>query len=638
MKNVDLENALAGLTAIQKEAVEFSGGALLVLAGPGSGKTQVLTCRIAKLLADSPEKNFRVLALTFTNKAADEMKSRVSLFVPGNEERANIGTFHSFCAQMLRQHGVHMGIQPDFTIYSQDEDRKAVLEEAVKNAKLPEVSYGADDSRFLVLIDKLKSRLIGPDKAGEALKKLSEVERAVAVYQLYEDELRRVNALDFNSLIFEAHRLITTYPAIAARYRKSHPYWLVDEFQDTNHAQYSLLKALAGSEFRNIFAVADDDQIIYQWNGASFRNMQKFTADFAARSIQLPTNYRCPPAIVAAANNLVAYNAERTSQKAPLLAGKKKLQLPAEQHVKLLFFEDEDEEAAGIASEIAKSPKNVWSETAVLARTKALLERIRAEMQKVGVASIIAQRRDDFLSPEFRWFVTFLKQVVRPLDKRNMAVLIDSFNRIAGNKGAGDQVLVEAEAEGQSYLSTWFESVASARTSPSLAPLISFAEPLLKGPQEFRKVAEDFVTEYEKRSADKTQSSDLAEDVAAWKEISREIGGNVGKAIPLDQFLQELQLRSKEPSPKGQTVRLMTIHAAKGREFDFVYLVGLAESVLPSYQSIQKGDASPEMEEERRNCFVAITRTKECLVMSHAKRYRGWAKEPSRFLHEMGFV
>jgi DNA helicase-2/ATP-dependent DNA helicase PcrA len=637
MKYPEFESALASLTDIQKTAVGFGDGALLVLAGPGSGKTQVLTCRIAKLLADSPEKSFRILALTFTNKAADEMKGRVSKFVPGSEERANIGTFHSFCAQMLRQHGIHLGIQSDFTIYSQDDDRKAVLEEAVKKADLPESRYPADDSRFLALIDRLKSRLIAPDRAREALKTLADAERAVAVYQHYESELRRVNALDFNSLIFEAHRLITTFPAIAARYRKSHPYWLVDEFQDTNHAQYALLKSLAGDEFKNIFAVADDDQIIYQWNGASFRNMQRFTADFKANSLQLPTNYRCPPAIVEAANNLVAYNAERTSTKAPLVAGKKHLRLPPEEHVKLMVFSDEEAEATGIASEISSKPKESFGETAVLARTRSLLERILTELQKAGVPSIIAQRRDDFLSPQFRWFVTFLKQVVRPMDKRNMTVLVDSFNRLAGTKVSAEQTFVEAEAAGQNYLSTWFENL-PLELSPELASLVTYGVPLLTGPQEFRKVADKVIADFEKRTQGNNDHADLLEDIAAWNEITREIGSTVGRNIPLDQFLQELQLRSKEPTPKGATVRLMTIHAAKGKEFDFVYLIGLAESVIPSYQSIQKGDNSAEMEEERRNCFVAITRTKESLVLSRAERYRGYSKEPSRFLREMGFL
>ena len=289
-----LESALAKLTDIQRQAVLWDQGPLLVLAGPGSGKTQVLTCRIARLLDASRQQNFRVLALTFTNKAADEMKGRVASFVPGLEERANIGTFHSFCAQIVRQHGVHLGINPDFAIYSADDDRKAVLEDALRSAQAKGKRVSLDDVKYLGIIDRLKSKLIEPLASVKALTGTLDPSRVAEAYQLYEEELRRINALDFNSLIFEAYRLISTFPAIAARYRKSYPHWLVDEFQDTNSAQYRLVRALAGVDFRSLFAVADDDQIIYEWNGANFKQIQSFLADYSAQVIQLPTNYRCP--------------------------------------------------------------------------------------------------------------------------------------------------------------------------------------------------------------------------------------------------------------------------------------------------------------------------------------------------------
>jgi DNA helicase-2/ATP-dependent DNA helicase PcrA len=252
-----LEAALSELSDIQRQAVEWGNRSLLVLAGPGSGKTQVLTCRIASLLENSRGQHFRVLALTFTNKAADEMKGRVASFAPGLEERANIGTFHSFCGQILRQHGLHIGINPDFAIYSADEDRKAVLGDALQRAHAEGKDVSLEDVKYLGLIDRLKSRLIDPGSAEAVLSRQVDAKRAAATYLLYEEELRRINAMDFNSLIFEAYRLVTTYPAIATRYHRSYPFWLVDEFQDTNSAQYKLLRALAGSEFRNLFAVAD---------------------------------------------------------------------------------------------------------------------------------------------------------------------------------------------------------------------------------------------------------------------------------------------------------------------------------------------------------------------------------------------
>jgi DNA helicase-2/ATP-dependent DNA helicase PcrA len=638
MTESPLTAALEKLTDIQQRAVHWDNGALLVLAGPGSGKTQVLTCRIARLLDGARDKNFRVLALTFTNKAADEMKGRVASFVPGLEDRANIGTFHSFCSQILRQHGVHLGIKPDFSIYSQDNDRRAVFEDALQAAAARGLRVGKDDIKLLGLIDRLKARLIEPEGVSKALPQYKDAEHLALIYKLYEDELRRLNALDFNSLILEAHRLAITYPALADRYRRSHPFWLIDEFQDTNSAQYRLIRALAGTEFKNVFAVADDDQIIYQWNGASFRHVQAFLKEFSAEAIQLPTNYRCPPAIVDAANKLVAYNAQRSENKKPLLVGKTKLKFPAEQHIQLRDFPTDEDEAQGIAQEIAGRDKADWGEIAVLARTRFLLERMLAALQSRNVQAVIAQRRDDFLSAEFRWLVAFLTQLARPLDKRNFAILVEAYNRLSGIDCNADQIVADAEATGKGYANSWLAAAESLSQGSSKAALLVLAGQLIGDPANFKPVVTRLVDAFGTNAANDDTQVDLVEDRTAWTELTGDIARNVGRQIPLEQFLQELQLRSKEPTPKAGTVTLMTVHGAKGREFDYVYVVGLAEDILPSFQSKQKGDKSAEMEEERRNCFVAITRTKECLVLSRAGQYRGWRKSPSRFLVEMELV
>ena len=629
-----LEAALSELTDIQRDAVNWGEGALLVLAGPGSGKTRVLTCRIARLLEAGRDESFRILALTFTNKAADEMKDRVASYVPGLEERANIGTFHSFCGQVLRQHGVHLGIQPDFTIYSQDNDRKAVLEDALKSAGLD-----PQNARYLSLVDRAKTLLIAPSEAAARLTKAADPQGIADTYLAYESELRRVNALDFNSLIFEAFRLFTAFPAIATRYRRTYPYWLLDEFQDTNDAQYRLIRAMAGDEFKNVFAVADDDQIIYQWNGASFRQIQQFRGHFQPQLIQLPTNYRCPPAIVEAANRLVVNNQQRTEAKQPLVAGKTNLRLPPDQHVQLRAFDTDEEEAREIAKEIAARGKTQWGGTTVLARTRALLERMRQELQALHVPSVIAQRRDDFLSAEFRWLVACLSQTLRPLDRRSIGVLVDAYNRFSGLNIEAPEVLSEAEATSESYFSIWAKSAREELDALSpAAKLLEIVACLAVEPSKAKQVKDAVLAEFASYTAGTEPNPDLVEDLAAWREISNDIYKHHGRNVPLDQFMQELQLRSKEPSPKPDTVTLMTVHGAKGREFDFVYLIGLAEDTMPSFQSRQKGDSSPEMEEERRNCFVAITRAKESLILSRAGSYRGYAKQPSRFLVEMGFV
>jgi len=632
-----LETALAKLTDIQRQAVLWDQGPLLVLAGPGSGKTQVLTCRIGQLLDNSRSQNFRILALTFTNKAADEMRTRVAAFVPGLEERANIGTFHSFCAQVLRQHGVHLGINPDFAIYSSDDDRKAVLEDALRRAQAEGKQVSLEDVTYLGVIDRLKSKLVEPSLAKDVLTDTFDPDRVIEAYQLYESELRRINALDFNSLIFETYRLTTKFPALAARYRKAYPHWLVDEFQDTNSAQYKLVCALAGKEFRSLFAVADDDQIIYEWNGANFQQIQAFLADYSAQVIQLPTNYRCPAAIVEAANRLVVYNAQRTTSKMPLVAGKTDLKFPPSEHIRLCVFESDEEEAAGIARDIAERGRERWGTTAVLARTKALLAQMNKALHDRNVPSVIAQRRDDFLSAQFRWLVALLRQFTRPLDRRNLAVLIEAFNRLTGLNISVQRIVTDAEALGRNYLNIWLNAVRSRNLKPSTIILLSQIGGALDNPSHIKETLDAILAEIAAEIA-RESDPDLEEDMAAWREISRDIASHLGRNVPLDQFLQELQLRSKEPTPRADTVTLMTIHGAKGREFDFVYVIGLAEDIMPSFQSKKKGDPSPEMEEERRNCFVAITRTKECLVLSRGESYRGWEKEPSRFLIEMGLV
>jgi ATP-dependent DNA helicase UvrD/PcrA len=234
------------------------------------------------------------------------------------------------------------------------------------------------------------------------------------------------------------------------------------------------------------------------------------------------------------------------------------------------------------------------------------------------------------LSAQFRWLVASLTQSVRPLDRRNFLVLVEAFNRMADIQLSADQLMADAEATGQGYLTIWLAAAKSTSAASAKASLLRYIEALVTDP-----VVDRLLAEFQSAPSGEEAMSDLAEDLAAWREISSDIIRHLGRNAPLDQFLQELQLRSKEPPPKPHTVTLMTVHGAKGREFDYVYVIGMAEDILPSYQSRQKGDKSAEMEEERRNCFVAITRAKECLILSRADRYRGWKKAPSRFLVEM---
>src|SRR5882724_4501648 len=241
------------LSLTQRQAAEWGEGACLVLAGPGVGKTTVLTTRIARILDSSRNRNFRILALTFTIKAGDEMRERVNELVPGLTDRAVIGTFHSFAAQVLRQHGSHLGIKPDFGVYDQDSDREELLRDALRAAGAAGEPVSVDDVRWLKVIDQLRSNLVGPAKTAERFTNKAAGEEAARVYSIYEKALQERNVLDFNGMILNTCRLAHQVPAVAARIRQSYPYWLVDEFQDTNPAQYRMIRFLAGDSFKNVF-------------------------------------------------------------------------------------------------------------------------------------------------------------------------------------------------------------------------------------------------------------------------------------------------------------------------------------------------------------------------------------------------
>lgn len=625
-----LTDTMNELTDMQRKAVEWNDGPLLVLAGPGSGKTRVLTCRVARLLDASSNERFRILALTFTNKAAHEMKTRIADLVPDSQDRAEINTFHGFCAQLLRQHGVHLGIKPNFEIYSRAADREALLEDALRHQS-NRIEF--EDIRLLPRIDALKARLVGPEEAEQYLGHhgmLPEtIEKVALAYRLYEDELRQSNALDFNSLIFHAFQLLN-YPALAAHCRTIYRYWLIDEFQDTNGPQYELLRRMAGDSFRQFFAVADDDQTIYEWNGANVRRISDLVNDFGCEVIQLTDNFRCPPAIVEAANRLVVYNVRRNPSKQSTEAAKQQSE-GREPVIQGRLFTSDAEEASGIAFEVSNLDAGERGQTAILARNRALLERIQEELADLNVSNALLARKDDFASPQMRWLVAVLKQINRPLDRRNMTTLIETYRSFAGTALAFEDVEFRSRANQVTMLTAWLDTIRQASPACAAKSAVDAFADLAWGSVRWSDTVASVIKCFNSHSAD----ADFNDDVSAWHRIEREIRQARG-AVSLDQFLQEMELRSKEPVPEVGTVSLGTIHGAKGLEFDRVYLIGLAEEVLPSWHSVKNANGSAALEEERRGCFVAITRTKRLLILSKAKTYRGRPKQPSRFLTEMG--
>lgn len=624
MTDGKLQASLKCLSPIQLEAVEWQEGSMLVLAGPGSGKTQALACRVGRLLEDSRDQRFRVLALTFTNKAAREMTQRVSTFVPDLDDRVTIGTFHSFCVQVLRQHGTHIGIEPDFAIFSLDADREGVLRDAIRRGMKAGEPISETDNLRLPIIDQMKAGY--PDSTDA---ESGEDSRENLLCRLYDQELRLVNALDFSSLITETCRLFNTFPRIAELYQSIYPYWLVDELQDTNRAQFALVRSMSAGGFRNVFAVADDDQAIYEWNGANIRQLHEFAKCFDAKVLQFPTNFRCPPQIVDAANRLAARNPRRIKGKLPAVAGRTET---SKHQIVLKRFGSEDLEREGVAKRISQAGRVTWEHTAVLARSRRLVERMAEELRRQEVACQIVKRRLEYLSPEMRWLAAYLRLVARPLDERTFRELVDTYNAFAGTNLDGELLVSTAASDASIYTDAWLRAAEAEGRETALLDQVQAIE----RPYDPRSW-DDIVTLFRKRVPEDGQESDLGEDLLSWHAAMREFNvQHTEQSVP--RFLQELQLRSLEPQPKSHSVTVTTIHGAKGREFRHVYLIGLADEVLPTFQSLQSGPHSSQVDEERRNCFVAITRAQDQLTLSWAERYNGHPKQPSRFLREMGLI
>lgn len=640
MPETRVAEVLAKLTDVQASAASWGEGPLLVLAGPGSGKTRVLTARIARLLEESPDAAFRILALTFTNKAADEMRSRVEQIVPGQATRVFLGTFHSFCADVLRQHGSHVGVSPDFRIYSTKPDLDAVMAQAVSFAAAGGAQVGRNDVALYPVIERLRSNLVAPDGAGPAISDAGLRARIGLIYAAYERSLAESNALDFPSLVYLTVKLFQEFPGVSKLYRTAYRYWCIDEFQDTNASQYALVRALSGEKFRNIVIVADDDQIIYQWNGASHRRLDEFKRDYSPDIIQLPTNFRCPPEIVQRANSLITHNVLRSAGKQPLVAARAP---SAGDTIRLGVYNTDTEEGRAVAADIKVRHMERLGHVAVLARNRRLLDMVKKQCDEIGVAAVISQRRDVFASPPYRFLVAALGLSNHRRDDRALEVLCGSFGQMFADLALdADAVAARARSTQDDFLRAWCEATGPKATDAAADCIRAVETHLVRG-TDFRSFCEFFAA-WLKNIADRFKVAALEDvfsgyddDARAWAEVYPDVMRALGDQPTLEAFLQELELRSKEPPPNDNTVVMMTVHSSKGKEFDHVYLVGMAEDQMPSFQARQKGDASPEMEEERRNCFVAITRTIQTLTLTCARQYFGYPKRPSRFLREMEF-
>ncbi|MGC2774307.1 MAG: ATP-dependent helicase [Bradyrhizobium sp.] len=631
------------LNESQRTAVEADQRPTLVLAGPGSGKTAVLVSRLARIIEQSPGEHFRVLGLTFTSRAAGEMEERSRELLSSGAERTLLTTFHSFAAETLRQHGSHIGVTPDFTILAQDADREAVLEKVIREAEVKRPDLDRGQVRLLPLIDNLLEKLVPLDEAAARIREPELSETVAYLYRGYRQALIEENSLDFSTLLCLACELLDQKPMVAKQLRSTYLHVLVDEFQDTSLAQFEFLKRLVGDDPSNLFVVADDDQIIYQWNGADPRRLKELEKRYAMRTIQLPTNYRCPPPVIELANALIAHNIERNYDKLPLTAAGTDFGADA---VRVEEFPSSRHEAQWVASEIAKLPVQERDNCVVLARSTRLLKDVEPHFAAEGVESVLPVRKTDFESAPFRWLMSMLRLANGRGDRENLAVASRAFFKLVGIELPVEDLVASSSARGGDHLRSFIEE-ALARGS-SLAPetreLLALDGRRLADKMDYQDFIDAAVSwfgslETSAISSEERDFADFIQESEVWNVLTKAIGSRFGGTpIPLSTFLQELDLSPKVmPIPPG-TVRCYTIHNAKGMEFPRVFLIGLAEDVLPSFQAIKKGGASDEMCEERRNCFVGITRTSESLVMTYAREYFGWHKTPSRFLYEMGVI
>ena len=614
-----MKPSLDTLNSNQLQAVNWQDGPLLVRAGPGAGKTRVLTMRIARIISDTPDARFRILGLTFTTKAADEMRNRVIDMLGGPTPRVRLATFHAFAADVMRQHGSHFGLRPDFRIIARDEERFELLSDAIKTSAAKEHLPATANGRSIA---QAVDRLFREGYDGfEMPKHLGTPKPWVQpVFRTYLELLAQNNYLDFGALLVYCLRLFRERPPVARHYRTVYPFVCVDEYQDTNAVQDMLLRAVYPPDGGpNLFVVADEDQTIYQWNGANPERLAGLCSHYGMDTIQLPESYRCPPPVITLANRLISYNQTRPAGKVPLVAaGGGSVQDSA---VAVYSFDDAGTEARWIADNIRERGIRP-SECMVLARSSKLLPAVADALQQNDLCSHVPQRKQKFETPLLVFVHSALRLCDRPSDSAQLASLCDAYGKLTGEAVSADEIAAEATLNGGESLLRGFVAV----SRPS-----GFREAIAARLMESMS-HRDFVAAM--FNAAPGGSKPEAQEIAVWKELDRNIQGSLGANATLSRFLQELDLRQKTSPAGDNDIQCLTIHLAKGKEREHVYLMGLAEEQLPSYYAVRDGGAA--IEEERRNCFVAITRAQETLTLTYARQYSGYAKEPSRFLAEMG--
>jgi DNA helicase-2/ATP-dependent DNA helicase PcrA len=636
---IEPQSYLADLNPAQREAVLTTEGPLLVIAGAGSGKTRVLTHRVAHLLATQGVKPNEILAITFTNKAAGEMKERVERTVGPMARAIWIMTFHAACGRILRREAERLGYRSSFTIYDQaDQVRlvKACLEELERDPK-----------RFVprgihAQISNAKNQLIGP--ADYASRVASFYDQTVAdVYGLYQRRMFASNAVDFDDLLMLTVQVLQRFPEAMERWSKAFRYILVDEYQDTNHAQYVLLKLLA-QDHQNLMVVGDPDQSIYSFRSADIRNILEFERDFPdTKVIPLEQNYRSTNAILTAANEVISHNRERKEKNLWSDLGEGEL-------VRVVETEDEHGEARFVAAEIARCVEEGYSgrEIAVVYRTNAQSRVLEDVLVRQGIGYQVIGGPRFYERAEIKDVIAYLQVIDNPFDTVSLL-------RVANRprRGIGDTSLTRLQAYAAGLDLTLWDAMGRAEEAGLGAAAVRAVTSFRNVMQSLMATATDAnVADIVEAVLDRTgylealeaertiEARGRIENLEELVGVAREYDSSGAQERSLSGFLQEISLYSDQDAIRddpddGGLVTLMTLHTAKGLEFRAVFMIGMEEGIFPHSRSIEENT----LEEERRLCYVGMTRAQERLTLTHAMRRNLYgrydANLPSRFLDEL---
>lgn len=608
------------LTETQKSVVDHDDGALLVVAGPGSGKTRVLTERIRRLLA-RPDEHFRVLALTFTNKAANEMSERLS-DVPQIAERGFIGTMHSFCVEVLANRGKSVGIDGLPYIFENYADRKQVLKEAIQSDPTSRrMLMAAGDAKAQNARIDSWMKGISDAKNSLTVAAMVEDEDFRQIYELYDSAIRACGAVDFDDLLLLAYRVFEERPAVASFYQRQFRYICVDEAQDLNEAQYRVLCALCSKDYFNVMMVGDPKQAIFTWNGADPKYLDLFQKEFKAHRIELRENFRSSRSVIAAAQALSPdYVATEV--------------FPIKGEVNCYVLPDEKKEANYVADQILSLVENghpdvegpiTFERCAVLGRTKFVFTPIieAFEQKEIQFYKKLSAANVEIGSDLMGQFELALRVLANPLDRLHVAMLAKKWN--AGS--SADEVydgLDLREMTGMDVLGR----LRTVATGDNAQLVFEAVDALRWSPSDFKLIPGLDVLQSASASFDDETRNRVMQDIKEWKQhwnyfVRFEQGGSHS----IGSFLSQVALGTTQ-QPNLEGVALLTVHSAKGMEFDVVFVIGMNEGTFPDYRA-RPGNS---LEEEKRNAFVAVTRSKRLLYLTYPEmKMMPWGDAKKQF-------